>query len=788
MTAISPLLQNRISTPSPNVNPHHEKAYKDLQKKANEVKPNEPKARLVKEGMLGNPVTAVIDTAKDGGNFFKAVATGEMSDNSLGRINDLGLKIGSAIIASFLALHSKSKTDSIMRFIGGGTFIAVMSLWPKLFINIPARLVHGFRIDRKYISAQGDKKDVGLDNQFLVWDAFPEKELRKDAQRAGIDYDSENGKEKIQRKIQKTMLQNRTLWMATAGFATPLLTALICNFAEPKVKQAIVKHDMKKAQEALKNFDSFMASVRPDVQNAEHIKTLLSEGLQAQDLTTNLKDTNLAPEIKESNFFTQLAKLLEPVDFVEKAKDSDDMKAVMTVKTSDLAERLQELYEKLTRVDAKDFDFEKIKFESGKGGIFAQFGGTTTGLNGEAAIDSKEKLVRIKQALEDGCTVEQARKVLKDNGVAKPSEVISQLKHDRSKFDEVVQNLNGAVGQLRARLKAYLDVMNPVLGSKTESAYTLKIRDTLNATYKALGLDKKAKAIKGEKVLGTGSYEDIMGIVSKAVQDAVKAADTDDKYKDLLLKMSNGPVDEEIQKMAKNLLGDETLNTVLKDGFEIKGLEDCKEIQDSIFKSLIGTTDGENGLIGSLKLFIRQRTDDIEAIKTKGILCANFERRLLKGDLKDLLTPEDVAVARKILYDGTASTAFCKAYTFKNIGDYNEFAKVLFNKEQFGLEAGLFGDKLNIGQIVDDLKGIFTTKVGSEMSKLNTNLPPTEIFMKTGSTVDHIKRLTKEYLNNKSWLKLFGPMAIILVAVTLLVQPMFGKIDKEFPKEDGGAK
>ena len=254
MTTISPLLQNRISSKGANKNQslnHHERLYIDLQKRANEVKPNEAKARLVEEGMLGNPITYVKDMAVDGKNFFATVKTGKMGDNNLGRINDLGLKIGAALIASFLAVHSKTKTDSIMRFIGGATFIAAMEMWPKLFINIPARLVHGFRIDRKYISAQGDKKDFFLDNQFLVWDAYPEEQLRKDAQNAGIDYDSKNGKEKIQRKMQKTALQNRTLWMATAGFATPLLTAMFGNYITPKVEEAVVKNGVQNTKDNL---------------------------------------------------------------------------------------------------------------------------------------------------------------------------------------------------------------------------------------------------------------------------------------------------------------------------------------------------------------------------------------------------------------------------------------------------------------------------------------------------------------------------------------------------------
>ena len=151
MTTISPLLQNRINgkntqTGASNPNNRHEKIYQDLQKRANEVRPNEAKAVMVKEGMLGNPITDLKDGIKDVGNFFTAVKTGKMGDNNLGRINDVGLVFGSALIATYLAAHSKTKTESIMRFVGGGTFLAMMQLWPKLFINIPARLVHGFRI------------------------------------------------------------------------------------------------------------------------------------------------------------------------------------------------------------------------------------------------------------------------------------------------------------------------------------------------------------------------------------------------------------------------------------------------------------------------------------------------------------------------------------------------------------------------------------------------------------------------------------------------------------------
>ena len=61
MTTISPLLQNKISSKGSSKNQslnHHERLYQDLQKRANEVKPNEAKARLVEEGIFGKEYEA----------------------------------------------------------------------------------------------------------------------------------------------------------------------------------------------------------------------------------------------------------------------------------------------------------------------------------------------------------------------------------------------------------------------------------------------------------------------------------------------------------------------------------------------------------------------------------------------------------------------------------------------------------------------------------------------------------------------------------------------------------
>ena len=150
MAKISPMLSNSLKL-SGNIQNNNLNALdkrneqnldKNLLNEANKIKPNKAKAQLIKQGPIASAVSSVKDTGKDALNFVKAAKTGKMGDNNLGRINDLGMKIGAGVIAAYLAAHSKTKTDAIMKFVGGGTFVAVMSIWPKLFINLPARLVH----------------------------------------------------------------------------------------------------------------------------------------------------------------------------------------------------------------------------------------------------------------------------------------------------------------------------------------------------------------------------------------------------------------------------------------------------------------------------------------------------------------------------------------------------------------------------------------------------------------------------------------------------------------------
>lgn len=769
MTMISPLLQNKLnnkntSKGNSNLSNRHEKIYQDLQKRAHEAKPNEAKAVLVEEGILGNPITAVKDIAKDTKNFFSAIKTGKMGDNNLGRINDLGLKIGAALIATGLAIHSKTKTQSLMRFIGGATFIGAMSLWPKLFINLPARLVHGFRIDRKYISAQGDKKDFFLDNQFLVWDAYPEEQLRKDAKNAGIDYDAKNGKEKIQRKMQKTALQNRALWMATAGFATPLMTAMIGNYVEPVVKEAVINQEVKKVKKQIgaqgENLKQYLQGVKPEVRNEKELQNLLSN------------KGNVALDI---DFFKEITETIFPEDLSKAFKDPDDVKSIKSFTPANFAEELKKIYEDLATINTRDLDIDDILKTgsnankiTGFSNLFENIESEVTSLDGSPIdLDSYKKAIQ--EALGEKASVSKVRDILLANEVAseKVEEILSSIKTDNKTFFEFLENYNkGPVAELRAKIKAYLNTMNPIIGSKDESLSTSTFKKTMKKVFKALGLDsaKEVNAIKGKETIK--AIEHLSSIIGEKVKDL-----TPEKYEEFIQSLVADEIDDDIKKIIEALQDDANLAGIMPSA----GTLDNVDIE-SLNKALIGGSEASDGILGNLKNFVKAKVADLDAVRTKAIIAANLERRIAAGEFSD----DEIKIARNFVYDGSISKMITAAR--KDTVDPAKYKSVLdqiFDVSKFQDEKKIVP---GIENLINNLKAI-----GSSEKSIVT---PTVDYMSCGSFVEHVKKVAKDFSNNKAWMKIFAPMTIGLVAVTLLVQPLFGKIDKEFPEEgkNGGAK
>ena len=217
------------------------------------IKPLPSNGKLVKIG----PFELMSEFRKDIKYDVKALvraAKGEANDHELGRLNDVGMKVGGLAIAAYLATKKATPMTKAFEFIGLTSFFAAMDLWPKLFIQLPAKLVHGVNVRQQYEDNYGRKKMFYQDHQFIPWDLYSDKEIDKIGDRLNVPKNIPNRREFIQEKMRKIALQNNTLWMLTAGFATPVMSALICNGLEGPVKKYLAHRTDKKADALMTNF------------------------------------------------------------------------------------------------------------------------------------------------------------------------------------------------------------------------------------------------------------------------------------------------------------------------------------------------------------------------------------------------------------------------------------------------------------------------------------------------------------------------------------------------------
>ncbi len=232
----------------------------------NFIKPLPPTAKLVDGGILNAPAELAKDWVYEAKSLKDGI-TGKANDHQLGKLNDVGMKLGGLAIACYLAAKKSTPLTKAMEFIGLGSFLAAMSIWPKLAIQLPAKLVHGINTRQSYEDSFGRKKPFSLDPQFLPFDLYSDKKIDKIGNWQRVPKDLPNRREFIQEKIRKEFVQNNTLWMLTAGFATPVLSGLICNFATPYVETALEKYDNKINERMMDKFPDSVKAAKNNILN-----------------------------------------------------------------------------------------------------------------------------------------------------------------------------------------------------------------------------------------------------------------------------------------------------------------------------------------------------------------------------------------------------------------------------------------------------------------------------------------------------------------------------------------
>ncbi len=195
------------------------------------VKPLPGKGHLIHDDVVSAPVYFVKDIAYDMKSLKNGIK-GTANDHQLGRLNDVGLQVGGVGIATYLASKTTNPKARIMEYAGLAAFLTAMNVYPKIAINAPARIIHGYDIGKWYIDDQGRKKSVNQDSNYRPMDLYrgdaKGETLDEIGDKMGIPRDIKNRHEIIKEQSRKNSTQSNTLWMLTAGFATPVMTALAC--------------------------------------------------------------------------------------------------------------------------------------------------------------------------------------------------------------------------------------------------------------------------------------------------------------------------------------------------------------------------------------------------------------------------------------------------------------------------------------------------------------------------------------------------------------------------------
>ncbi len=228
------------------------------------TKPMEYKGELLPSKIIGSPVEYAKDLKKDIVSIGKG-AKGKANDHELGRINDLAMKIGSLALASYLFVKNPLKLSKSMEFVGLGTFFTSMALWPKIAIQAPLKARTGVDIHQKYVDSQGRKKMLHQDPQYDLTDLYSREDLDKMGKKLGVDENLPDRDSFIKQRAKKTAIQGNTLWMMTAGFASPIMSALACNRLEKPLGNAIEKADMITSERALDKGQSVFSKIKQNL-------------------------------------------------------------------------------------------------------------------------------------------------------------------------------------------------------------------------------------------------------------------------------------------------------------------------------------------------------------------------------------------------------------------------------------------------------------------------------------------------------------------------------------------
>lgn len=767
------------------------------------IKPQGAKGKLVSSSIFPN----VKDT-KYNFNALKHGLTGKANDHELGKLNDVGMKVGALALAGYLATQKATPKTKLMEFVGLATFFGAMKLWPKLAIGTPAKAIHGFDPTQEYEDSFGRKKPFFQDAQYQPWDVYSNEQLQKIGDKMGVDKNAQDRNDLTKSNMTKIATKNNTLWMITAGIASAVFSALACNKAEKVIDPALDKVNNEKADKLLQNFDT------------EAQKRITSASKDMQKDLDKIFEENKGKTVDNKlieKISGRLAKGLDPV--TEEGVKEDMQNILMNGKSlvnEGLAEKISNGSKKVL---AQKFSEEQVaKIVPSKEEIVKHFNDNQMmgrEVNEDEAMNVRSSVSQLflAKAKEQGMSTEKLKTIKK--GVALVADKALKS-NSASVLDEnamkKVSEIGKAMSELQAKDSVLDDYAQAKVADKPETVIANYWNKTSTSIVKSLGIDfKEMEKVRNNRQL-------VQGLVRNKMEEVTS---DDAKYQKAIGEMANN-----IAELDKKIKPEDTRKYVDLVG---KTYDDAagnlyNQGMEATANKLTALSVGGKGSLKRVKqVYFEERVAGVKNSFSRMINTMDVYRRISKGEVPKDGSAREVKEAmlelvKQTTLQGHSSDHSIKFYFNRSqdnstnvdrsdveikdgkvVNKYFKDGKGVDVPEDYGFYQKAMNFMYNSPMDKDTVEAIKKAGIEKDVNKYNS-----EVYNKIGSADYFTKpnhkttgdqgasseykflllgvapdemmtKTVQQSYNSQKWGKTFGTVGAVLTGLTVAAQFLFGK-------------
>ena len=767
------------------------------------IKPQGAKGKLVSSSIFPN----VKDT-KYNFNALKHGLTGKANDHELGKLNDVGMKVGALALAGYLATQKATPKTKLMEFVGLATFFGAMKLWPKLAIGAPAKAIHGFDPTQEYEDSFGRKKPFFQDAQYQPWDVYSNEQLQKIGDKMGVDKNAQDRNDLTKSNMTKIATKNNTLWMITAGIASAVFSALACNKAEKVIDPALDKVNNEKADKLLQNFDT------------EAQKRMTSASKDMQKDLDKIFEENKGKTVDNKLIEKISGRLAKGLDPVTEEGVKEDMQNILMNGKSLVNEGLAEKISKGSKkVLAQKFSEEQVaKIVPSKEEIVKHFNDNQMmgkEVNEDEAMNVRSSVSQLflAKAKEQGMSTEKLKTIKKGVALVADKAIKS---NSASVLDEnamkKVSEIGKAMSELQAKDSVLDDYAQAKVADKPETVIANYWNKTSTSIVKSLGIDfKEMEKVRNNRQL-------VQGLVRNKMEEVTS---DDAKYQKAIGEMANN-----IAELDKKIKPEDTRKYVDLVG---KTYDDAagnlyNQGMEATANKLTALSVGGKGSLKRVKqVYFEERVAGVKNSFSRMINTMDVYRRISKGEVPKDGSAREVKEAmlelvKQTTLQGHSSDHSIKFYFNRSqdnstnvdrsdveikdgkvVNKYFKEGKGVDVPEDYGFYQKAMNFMYNSPMDKDTVEAIKKAGIEKDVNKYNS-----EVYNKIGSADYFTKpnhkttgdqgasseykflllgvapdemmtKTVQQSYNSQKWGKTFGTVGAVLTGLTVAAQFLFGK-------------